>query len=138
MAENKLFKVKVVSPDRIFYDGEVDMLELKTSEGDIGILAGHIPLTTIIAPGVMRLIKGGETKEAALHDGFVEITFDQVLILAESCEWPDEIDINRANEAKIRAERRLKSGANEINTTRAEMALRRSLTRLELAQKYSK
>ena len=136
MADNKLFRVQVISPDRTFYDGDVDMLELKTTEGEIGILAGHIPLTTIIAPGVMRLINDGEVREAALHDGFVEIMGDKVTILAESCEWPDEIDVNRANEAKLRAERRLKSGEGQINMTRAEMALRRSLTRIELAEKY--
>lgn len=136
MADNKLFRVQVISPDRTFYDGDVDMLELKTTEGEIGILAGHIPLTTIIAPGIMRLINDGEVREAALHDGFVEIIGDKVTILAESCEWPDEIDVNRANEAKLRAERRLKSGEGQINMTRAEMALRRSLTRIELAEKY--
>lgn len=138
MADSKLFEIQVISPDRVFFQGDADMLELKTTEGEIGILAGHIPLTTIIAPGVMRIIKDGDVKEAALHDGFVEILGHKVTILAESCEWPEEIDINRANEAKIRAERRLKSGDSNINETRAEMALRRSLTRLELGQKYSK
>lgn len=138
MADHKQFKVNVISPERQFFDGEVDMLELKTTEGEIGILAGHIPLTSIVAPGVMRLINSGEAKEAALHDGFVKISGDKVTILAESCEWPDEIDINRAKEAKIRAERRLKSGEGEISETRAEMALRRSLTRIELAERFSK
>lgn len=138
MAENKLFEVQVISPDRVFFQGDADMLELKTTEGEIGILAGHIPLTTLIAPGIMRIIKDGAVKEAALHDGFVEILGHKVTILAESCEWPEEIDINRASEAKLRAERRLKSGDANINEVRAEMALRRSLTRLELGQRYKK
>ncbi|SFR62891.1 ATP synthase F1 subunit epsilon [Anaeromicropila populeti] len=136
MADNKYFMVKVISPDRIFYEGEADLLELKTTEGDIGILAGHIPLTTIVAPGVMKITKDGEAKEAALHEGFIEILGDKVIVLAESCEWPDEIDKNRANEARIRAERRLSGGNGEVNYSRAEMALKKSLIRIELADKY--
>lgn len=132
---DKYFKVKVISPDRVFFEGEADFLELKTSEGDIGILAGHIPLTAIIAPGVMKITKDGETKEASLLEGFIEILPDQVTVLAESCEWPDEIDVNRAKEAKIRAERRLADGEGDINYPRAELALRKALIRIELGER---
>ena len=131
---DKLFRVQVICPERIFYDGECDMLELRTTEGDIGILAGHIPLTAVIAPGVLRIMKEGETKEAALHDGFIEILQDKVIILAEACEWPDEIDVNRAKEAKLRAEGRLKS-TEDIDVERAEIALKRALLRIDLAEK---
>lgn len=137
MADNK-FKVEIVSPDRMFFQGEADMLELKTTEGEIGILAGHIPLTSILAPGVMHIMQGSEIKEAAVHDGFLEILPDKVIVLAESCEWPDEIDISRANEAKLRAERRLKGNEGEINVARAELALKKSLIRIELANKQGK
>ncbi|KSV59447.1 ATP synthase F1 subunit epsilon [Acetivibrio ethanolgignens] len=135
---DKLFQVQVICPERVFFTGEADMLELKTTEGDIGILAGHIPLTAVIAPGVMRIMNGGEVKEAALHEGFVEILGDRVIVLAEACEWPEEIDVNRANEAKIRAERRLKGAEGEIDEVRAELALRKSLVRIDLGQKYGK
>ena len=86
------------------------MVEMKTTEGEIGVLAGHIPLTAILEPGVLRIKQEENVREAALHDGFVEIQKDRVTVLAESCEWPDEIDVERANEAKERAERRIKSG----------------------------
>ena len=132
---DKYFKVKVISPDRVFFEGEADFLELKTSEGDIGILAGHIPLTAIIAPGIMKITKDGEVKEASLLEGFIEILPDRVTVLAESCEWPDEIDVNRAKEAKIRAERRLADGEGDINYPRAEMALRKALIRIELGER---
>ncbi len=138
MADSRYFKVKIISPDRVFYEGEADLLELKTSEGDIGILAGHIPLTAIIAPGVMKITKDGEVKEGALLEGFVEILQDRVTVLAEACEWPDEIDMNRAKEAKIRAERRLSERDAEINYTRAENALKKALVRLEIGEKYGK
>ncbi len=134
---SRYFKLQIIAPDRIFLDDEAEMVELKTTEGEIGVLKDHIPLTAIIAPGILRIKKDGEERDAALHEGFVEILGDKVIILAESCEWPEEIDINRANEAKIRAERRL-TGDAEINQARAELALRRSLVRLELAEKYHK
>lgn len=136
MADTKTFNLQIVTPDRIFFEGDAEMIELKTTEGDIGVFKDHIPLTAIIAPGVLKITNNGEVKEAALLSGFLEILQDKVIILAESCEWPDEIDINRANEAKIRAERRLMgTDTGQVNTTRAEMALRRSLIRIELAEK---
>lgn len=136
MAETgRYFKLQVIAPDRVFLEEDAEMVELTTTEGEIGVLKDHIPLTAIVAPGILRIKKDGQQKEAALHEGFLEILPDKVVILAESCEWPEEIDINRANEAKIRAERRLKSADAEINEARAELALRRSLVRLSLAEK---
>lgn len=136
MAELKKFQLEVISPERIFYDGEVEMVELTTIEGDIGVYANHIPLTTIVAPGIMTITEGGgQLKEAAVLEGFMEITQEKVTILAQSCEWPDEIDINRAREAKERAERRIKSNDENINLSRAELALKKSLVRIGLANK---
>lgn len=136
MADLKRFQLEVISPERVFYTGEAEMVELTTTEGDIGIYAEHIPLTTIVAPGVMTITEpGGNLKEAAVLEGFMEITQEKVTILAQSCEWPEEIDVNRAQEAKARAERRLKSTDENINMARADLALRKSLIRIELAGK---
>lgn len=130
----KLFQLKIVSPDRIFYEDDVDMVEFTSSEGEMGVYADHIPLTTVLVPGIMTIHKEGEIKKAALHAGFAEILQDSVTILAEVAEWPEEIDLNRANEARIRAERRLggTSGEADINLLRAELALKRSITRIKL------
>ena len=136
--QSRLFRLQVISPDRIFYDGEVEMVEMRTSEGEIGVYKNHIPLTAILVPGVLKIKEDGGERKAALHDGFVEIFGDHITILAESCEWPEEIDVQRAKEAKLRAERRLSSGDAEVNVARAELALRRSLLRLELAQSQEK
>ena len=133
MADSKVFHLQVISPDRIFYDGDITFLELNTTEGEIGVLAGHIALTSIVAPGVLRITNGDEVKEAALHEGFIEILPDQVLILAEACEWPEEIDVNRAKEAKIRAERRLKGSEAALNVARAELALHKALIRIQMS-----
>lgn len=127
-----LFKLHVITPERRFYDGEASLVELTTTEGDIGVYRNHIPLTAIVAPGVLKIHEEGEVKEAALISGFIEILPERITIMAEVAEWPDEIDGNRAEEARIRAERRLKEESGEIDTMRAELALRRALVRLSL------
>lgn len=132
---SKFFRLQVISPDRIFYDGDVELVELRTSEGEMGVLKGHIPLTAILVPGVLKIKEDGQEKVAALHDGFVEIFQDHMTILAESCEWPEEIDLRRAEEAKERAEKRISSGDANVNVARAELALRKSLIRIQLAEK---
>lgn len=132
--QSRFFRLEVISPDRIFYEGDVEMVEMRTSEGEMGVYKNHIPLTAILVPGVLTIKEDGRERRAALHDGFVEIFGDHITILAESCEWPEEIDVNRAREAQIRAERRIKSGEPGINVARAEMALRRSLIRQQLAE----
>lgn len=134
MAET--FKLRIYSPNRIFFEEDVDMVELTTSEGDIGVYAGHIALTTLVAPGVLRIHQNGQVREAALIDGFLEIGAQMVTILSEACEWPEEIDVKRAEEARIRAERKLKGGEGDFaRMQRAEAALKRSLVRLGLAKK---
>ena len=132
---SKFFRLQVISPDRIFYDGDVEMVELTTSEGEMGVLKGHIPLTAILVPGVLKIKEDGQEKTAALHDGFVEIFQDHMTILAESCEWPEEIDLHRAEESKARAEKRLSSGDANINIARAELSLRKALIRIQIAEK---
>ena len=138
MEDNRLFKLEVVTPEKVFYSDNVIMTEMKTTEGEIGIYKGHIPLTAVVAPGTLRIHEIDEVKEAVLLDGIVRILGDNVTVLAEACEWAEDIDIARANEAKIRAERRLKGAEGEINVKRAELALKRSLARIELAEKYQK
>jgi F-type H+-transporting ATPase subunit epsilon len=139
MAELKKFRLEVISPERVFYTGEVEMVELTTTEGDIGVYADHIPLTSIVAPGVLTITESSEEdgiKEAAVLEGFMEILPDKMTILAQSCEWPEEIDMNRAIEARTRAERRIKSSDANINMARAELALRKSLVRINLAKEH--
>lgn len=130
-----MFKLQVVTPDKIFYTGEVSMVELTTTEGQIGVYANHIPMTSIVAPGVLKIHEGSELKRAALHSGFVEVLPDSVTILAEVVEWPAEIDANRAEEAMTRAERRIKDNKAETDIVRAELALKRAMTRLEVKGK---
>lgn len=132
---DKLFRLEIISPDKIFYTNDVVMAEYNTTEGEVGIYAGHIPMTQIIAPGRLTITEESGQKTAALLSGFVEITPEKVTILAEAVEWPENIDVERAREARIRAERRIGSGQSDIDMARAELALKKALIRLDVAGK---
>ncbi len=130
MADERLFTLQIISPERVFYEGQVTFVEMSTSEGEIGVYKEHIPMTNVLVPGVVTIYEENDTKKAAVHAGFIEILKERVTIMAEVAEWPNEIDLNRAEEAKIRAERRLKEGGEGINLVRADAALKRSLARI--------
>lgn len=131
MAE-KSFNLRIITPDRVFYEGEAEMVEFNTTEGQVGVLPGHIPLTVIIKPGILNIYEAEGQKEAALHAGFAEILPESVTILAEIIEWPDEIDESRAEAAKERAEERLRSRTPETDIARAETALQRAVARIQV------
>lgn len=130
MAEKMM--LQIIKPDGEFYSGEVTMVELNTTDGEMGIYPEHIPVTVGIAPGILKIHEGSEIKRAALLAGFMQIMPEKITILAESADWPQDIDGARANEARIRAERRLKEGSSEVDIARAEAALLRALVRLSL------
>lgn len=131
MADN-LFQIEIITPERIFYQGKAWMVEFTAQDGQIGVLKNHIPLTTVIAPGILTIREAEEVKQAALHAGFAEILPEKVTILAEVAEWPSEIDEERAEAAKKRAQERLHNHAAEIDVARAEIALKKALVRLNL------
>lgn len=128
MADN-LFTVEIITPDRVFYHGEATMVEFNTVEGEIGVLKDHIPLTTVLAPGIVTISEKEESKKAVVHAGFAEILGDKVTLLAEIAEWPDEIDLERAKRAEERARERLNKKSSDLDVTRAELALKRALVR---------
>lgn len=135
MAENNLFTLKIITPDRVFYEDQVSMVEFNTTEGEIGVYKRHVPTTVIISPGILTITEAEGTREAALHAGFAEILQDEVIIMAEIIEWPHEIDLSRAEAARARAEERLRSKTPETDLLRAETALQRALARIHVIDK---
>ena len=122
MAEENKFKVEIITPDRVFFTGEADMIEFNTGDGQIGVYKNHIPLTTVLEPGVVVIHNDDQQKVAAVHAGFAEILGEKVTLLAELAEWPDEIDVNRAEAAKQRAEDRIAAKSENLDLKRAEYA----------------
>lgn len=108
------------------------MIEFNTAAGEIGVYKNHIPLTTVLAPGVVTITMDDGKKEAAVHSGFAQILPEKTTLLAEIAEWPDEIDQKRAEAALERAKERLAQKTEDIDYARAELALRRALVRIEV------
>lgn len=130
--ENRQFDIEIITPDRILYTGKADMVEFNTADGEIGVYKQHIPLTTVLVPGIVSIHQNGDIISAAVHSGFAEILPHKVTLLAEVAEWPHEIDIERARAAKQRAEDRIAAKAGDTDLVRAEYALRKALVRIDI------
>ncbi|WP_141430976.1 F0F1 ATP synthase subunit epsilon [Bacillus sp. 03113] len=132
----KTIKVSVVTPDGPVYESDVDMVITKAQSGELGILAGHIPLVAPLQIGAVRLKKGGNYEFIAVSGGFLEVRPEQVTILAQAAETAEEIDVERANRAKERAEERIHAQKLEnIDFKRAELALQRAINRISVTEK---
>jgi F-type H+-transporting ATPase subunit epsilon len=129
------FLFELVTPERKVMSEEVDMIMARAVDGDIGILANHAPLVTSIDISQLLIKKDGKEQYVAVGGGVLEVSKEKTVLLADTAEFPHEIDIKRAEEAKKRAELRLEQRSGEINVKRAEVALRKALTRIEVAEK---
>ncbi len=134
MAENKI-RLRIVTPVRELYDEDAEMVIMRSSVGDIGILHGHQPLTTTLDYGILRIINGDEEVRATVFGGFASVDERGLTVLSDAAEWPHEIDMDRAVAAKERAQSRIQSGDDSIDIVRAELALRRALIRIEAKEK---
>ena len=132
MAE--MFELKIIEPDGMFFEGQASFLEFTSVMGEMGVYANHIPLTTILVPGVMKIHNDGQVKKAAVIGGFIEIQKDRITVMAEDAQWPEEIDVERAKAAKKRAEERLQKKETGLDTARAEAALKRAMARISAAR----
>lgn len=128
------FLLEIVTPERKMYAQQVDMVSVKGADGELGILAHHIPLVTPLKIAPVIIKANGKVEELAVHGGFVQVSKDKVVILAESAELPGDIDINRAKAARERAERRLANKKDHMDHRRAELALQRALARIEVSE----
>jgi len=130
----KRLHLKIVTPLRMLYDDDIDMVILRGVNGDMGILPGHENRAAILSYGPLRIINdGSQENELAVLGGFAEIMNDMVTVLSDAAEWPDEIDRIRAEAAKMRAEQRMYQKSSDIDMQRAELSLRRALVRIEVS-----
>lgn len=130
MADNT-FKLHIVTPDKSFFDDDVNRVMFKSTEGDLAVLYDHIPLTTTLASGMAIIYKDNKEYPAVLHGGFAEIKEESVTILANAAEWPEDIDVNRANASKERAENRMKEQNPNYSQKRIDASLMRAVARIE-------
>ena len=129
----KTVQVNIVTPDGPVYDSEVTMVVAKTVSGEIGVLAGHIPMVAPLAIGAVKLNKADGSQELlAVNGGFIEVRPDKISILAPAAEIAESIDVARAKQALARAEGRLQAKSDDIDFKRAELALKRALNRINV------
>ncbi len=129
-------QVELVSPEKILFSDEAEMVICRTPAGEIAFMPGHIPFLGALGIGVVRIHKdGGDVERVAVHEGFVEVKDDRVIILSDVAELPDQIDVDRARRAKDEAESDQKSaGDDEDAAEEAKRRARRAEVRLELAE----
>ncbi|PIU57559.1 MAG: F0F1 ATP synthase subunit epsilon [Chloroflexi bacterium CG07_land_8_20_14_0_80_51_10] len=129
---------EIVTAERVVYSDEVDIVVAPGVMGQLGILPNHAPLITMLEPGELMVRKDGEEDSMFVSGGFLEVMANKVTVLADTAERAEEIDAERAEEAKRRAEERLETRPTDVDGARVEAALRRSLMRLKVAEKRRK
>lgn len=134
----KTFHLEIIASDRIFYKGDCEHLVVTALDGMLGILAGHEALVTALPVGELKYMVDGEWKYAAISEGFMEVMPEFAVILADTCELPEEIDIKRAEEAKRRAEEMLRQKQSIMEYYHTQAALNKAMNRLKLSQKHFK
>ena len=126
-------QLKIITHERIVFEGETDEMVVQTKTGQLGILKDRQPITTVLDIGVTKIKQGEKYKYFATMGGIFQFKDNVATILTDVCEDGCDIDVTRANEAKARAEARLADTAAKIDTQRAQAALARSLARLKAA-----
>jgi F-type H+-transporting ATPase subunit epsilon len=129
--------LEVVTPDKVLVSREVDTVVAPGTEGEFGILPGHIPFLSGILPGELRYEADGKKESLAVMEGFSEVSEDRVSVLVDAAEKATDIDLERARSALDRARERLarERGAEDVDFLRAEASLRRALVRVKVAEK---
>ncbi len=130
------FNLEIVTPERSFYKGEVEMVVARTIQGDAAFMADHMWTVTPLSPGLLKIREKNEIKKAACSGGFIHVKEGKATIVSDAAEWPEEIDLDRAVEAKERAEKRLDSSDQDIDTDRAKAAILRALSRIKVKEEY--
>lgn len=129
-----MFHLDIVTPYRQFFSEDVEMVIVRGLEGDLAILEGKSPIITPLKIGKIRIVQKGVERVAAVVDGYVSVIEGKTTIVTEAAEWPNEIDVKRAEKAKERAEKRMNQQKETIDIDRAELALKRAINRIDVSK----
>ncbi len=130
-----LHKLEIITPEKIFFEGMVESVIIPSIDGFMSIQKSHEPLVAAISVGMIKILFEGKWMEASTSEGFMEVRPDETLIFAQAVEWPDEIDINRAKEAKERAQEQLRQKKSWSEYRQNQVALARAMVRLKVGRK---
>ena len=129
------FHLKVLTVDKEFFNGDVDRIVVRTRQGDVGILPNHVPYVAALGIGSLTIVQNGERRVAAVSGGFVDVSADQTVVLARTCEWADEIDVARAREAAERAKAVLQRKESDREMDIAQVKLKKATNRIRISGK---
>ena len=132
---SKLFNLKILTPEREFFDGDVEAVSADAPDGNVMVLADHAPYIMPVVIGSIRIKKDGAWEESVNSEGFMEVHHKGVLIFVQTCEHPEEIDARRAEEAKRRAEEHLRQKQSMSEYKQSKIALARAMARLQIQSK---
>jgi F-type H+-transporting ATPase subunit epsilon len=133
----KLFNLKILTPERQFFDGPVESVTVTTTDGRFSFLADHVPVVMPLDVGTIVFKTDDETQEVFNSEGFLEVRFEGVMIFVKACESPAEIDKRRAEEAKMRAEERLRQKQSMQEYQQSKLALARAMARLRITKQIN-
>ncbi len=132
------FQLDVLTPERRFFSDQVEAVTVNGIDGEMTILKNHEPIVAVLAIGKVRFkLKDGTWRTAVNSQGFIEVEHEGVTIYVQACEWPEEIDINRAKAAKERAERRLREQRSLMEYHHTQISLARAMARLRATTQRS-
>ena len=131
---SKLFNLKILTPEREFFDGEIEALTLCAPDGKVTILADHTPFIMPVVVGTISIKKDGDWEESVNSEGFMEVHHEGVLVFVQTCERSDEIDTRRAEDARRRAEEILRQKQSISEYKQSEIALARAMARLKITK----
>lgn len=129
------FHLKVLTAERLFFEGDVDRCVVRVATGDVGILPRHTPFVAPLGIGGLTIIQDGQRRMAAIASGFVEVGPEATTIIARTCEWADEIDLNRAQAAKDEADSLLHHDTSKREMDVAQVKLKKAINRIRIARK---
>lgn len=129
---SKLYNLKILTPEREFFDGSVEAVTVTAPDGKITILADHMPLIMPVVVGNISIKADGQWRETVNSEGFMEVHHEGALIFVQACEWPEEIDVRRAEEARLRAEEHLRQQQSMSQYRQNKLALARAMARLKV------
>lgn len=128
------FRLRIITPEKVFFEGAVQRVIVRTSEGDLGILAKHEKYVAALPSGPIKVtMEDGTERIAALSGGAVKVSPEQTAVLANAVEWAEDIDIDWAKRSEEDARRRKESSQNQEDQKYAELKLRRALNRLKVS-----
>ncbi len=134
----KSYKLQIITPDKTIYNGDAEQIIVRTTEGDVGILAGHENYVAILPSGMLKLTVNGEEKYVAIASGFLKVNYNvDVKIIASAAEWGADIDIMRANRSKEDALNKINNSKSASEQSRAELKLKRAINRINVSNLHN-